>query len=603
MPPPPAETPRRPLKWSVAWREARDLMWVHRWRLALGLQLMVISRLAGMVLPGTSKYLIDDVIGKSNWALLPILAWAAGVAVVVEAISSFAVSQILGVAAQRAITTMRKDVQAHLLRLPVRFFDSAASGQLISRVMTDAEGVRNLVGNGLVQLVGASLTAIVALSILITLNWQLTLAVLAVFALTGVVMARAFSWLRPQFRQRGKLNAEVSGRLGEAFGGIRVIKAYVAEPREEAVFAAGAESLFDLVRRTMTGVSALTGLSALVIGVTGVLVMVVGGQAIREQSMTLGELIWFTFLVALVAAPVAQIAQIGTQISEAFAGLDRIREVRRLATERDDDASRAALGDLAGAIRFAGVSFAYEGERDVLRDITFDAAPGTTTALVGPSGSGKSTLVALVMGFHHPRRGQVLIDGRPLDEVRLSDYRARLGVVLQDNFLFDGTVAENISFARPAATRAEVEAAARLANCDDFVAGFPKGYDTVVGERGVKLSGGQRQRVAIARALLADPRILILDEATSSLDSESEARIQEALSHLRRGRTTFVIAHRLSTIVAADQILVLDQGAIVERGTHADLLANGGLYRRLYERQHHVESDRFVNPGEVGAAG
>ena len=600
---PPAETPKRPLDWRVAWREARELMWVHRWRLALGLLLLMIARLAGMVLPWSSKVLIDDVIGQGNWALLPVQAWRAGVAVAIEAVCSFALAQVLGVAAQRAITTMRKDVQAHLLRLPVRFFDSTASGQLISRVMTDAEGVRNLVGNGLVQLVGSSITAIVALVILFTLNWTLTLAVLTVFAVTGILMARAFNWLRPQFRQRGKLNAEISGRLGETFGGIRVIKAYVAEPREEQVFATGAESLFTLVRRTMTGVSALTGLSALVIGVTGVLVMVVGGHAIRAGTMSLGDLIWFTFLVALVAAPVAQIAQIGTQISEAFAGLDRIREVRRLATERDEDAGRAPLGDLAGAIRFTDVSFAYEGERDVLRDIAFEAAPGTTTALVGPSGSGKSTLVALVMGFHHPRRGQVLVDGRPLSDVRLADYRARLGVVLQDNFLFDGTVAENISFARPGATRAEVEAAARLAHCDDFVAGFPQGYDTIVGERGVKLSGGQRQRVAIARALLADPRILILDEATSSLDSESEARIQEALTRLRRGRTTFVIAHRLSTIVAADQILVLDQGAIVERGTHAELLANEGLYRRLYERQHHVENDRFLNPGEVGAAG
>jgi ABC-type multidrug transport system fused ATPase/permease subunit len=351
----------------------------------------------------------------------------------------------------------------------------------------------------------------------------------------------------------------------------------------------------------MTGDSALSGLSALVIGVAGVLVMVVGAHSIRDGQMSLGDLFAFTFYVALVAAPVAQIAQIGTQISEAFAGLDRIREVRRLATERDEDAGREPLGELAGAIRFEGVSFAYEGDRDVLRGVTLDAAPGTTTALVGPSGSGKSTLIALVMGFHRPRAGRVLVDGRPLDGVRLSDYRARLGVVLQDNFLFDGTVAENIAFARPGATRAEVEAAARLANCDDFVAGFADGYDTIVGERGVKLSGGQRQRVAIARALLADPRVLILDEATSSLDSESEARIQEALARLRRGRTTFVIAHRLSTIVAADQILVLDQGEIVERGSHGELLAHGGLYRRLYERQHRGETDRFLNPGEAGA--
>jgi subfamily B ATP-binding cassette protein MsbA len=593
-----AQNGRKPVDTEAAWREARALMWKHRRTLGVGAALMVVSRVAGFVLPLSSKYLIDDVIGKGRHALLWPLALAATLATVVQAATGFALSQVISVAAQRAISDMRRRVLNRVTRLPVRYFDEHQTGVLISRVMNDAEGIRNLVGTGLVQLVGGVFTAVLALGVLLWLNWVMTLLIVVILALFGWGMATAFGRLRPIFRERGKITADVTGRLNETLGGIRVVKAYGTERREQAVFGKGVNRLFRNIASSITGVSLTQSGGTLAVALVGLLIVAVGGPAVLAGRMTLGDLVSYVFFVGLLAVPVISVASIGTQITEALAGLDRIREILATPTELDEDARRAPLPSLSGDVAFDDVWFEYREGVPVLRGVAFDAPAGTTTALVGSSGSGKSTLVSLVMAFNRPTRGRVLVDGRDLDGVRLGDYRAKLGVVLQDNFLFDGTVAENISFARPSATRAEVEEVARLANCDAFVRGFPEGYDTVVGERGVKLSGGQRQRIAIARALLADPRVLILDEATSSLDSESEALIQEALARLRGGRTTFVIAHRLSTIRSADQILVLEAGEVVERGTHAQLMALGGRYRALHDRQYAWEGDLFVNPGE-----
>ena len=594
-----AEEGKRRLNWSSAWREARQIMWRHRVYLGIGLAVMLVNRLAGLVLPATSKYLIDTVVGKHEGKLLVPLALAVGAATLVQAASSFALSQVLGVTAQRAITDLRREVEAHVIRLPVRFFDSTKSGILISRIMTDAEGIRNLVGTGLVQLVGGLVTASIALFVLFYLNWRLTTATIVILGVFGGLMAYAFTKLRPIFRERGQINAEVTGRLGESLGGIRVVKSYVAERGEKLVFARGVNRLFRNIAKTVTGTSALGAAVTVIVGGIGVLMILVGGNAILAGRMTLGGFVMYVFFVGLVAAPLVSIASIGTQVSEAFAGLDRIRELRQTVTEDEEDASRGTVGDdLRGEIAFEGVSFSYDPGVPVLKGVSFRAPAGSTTALVGPSGSGKSTLISLVMAFARPESGRILVDGEDLAGLRLRDYRAHLGVVLQDNFLFDGTIAENISFARPHATRAEILEAARIAHCDEFVDRFEKKYDTIVGERGVKLSGGQRQRVAIARAILADPRILILDEATSSLDSESEALIQDGLRRLRHGRTTFVIAHRLSTIRSAGQILVLESGEIVERGSHQELLAAGGRYRQLYDKQYAFETDRFINPGE-----
>jgi subfamily B ATP-binding cassette protein MsbA len=581
-----------------AWEEARGLIWQHRHRLALGLSLMLVNRLAGLVAPWSTKWLMDEVIGNDRWDLLPQIALAVGAATLIEAATSFGNSQILGVAAQRAITEMRKDVEAHVMRLPIRYFDSTKSGVLISRIMTDAEGIRNLVGTGLVQLTGSVLTAAIAMGILFYLNWRLTLVTIVILGTFGGGMAKAFTRLRPLFRERGQINAEVTGRLAETLGGVRIVKSYTAEKREELVFAKGAHRLFRNVAKSLTGVSAVTAFSSLVIGAIVIAMLLVGGTSIRSGQMTIGDLVAYLSFTALMTMPVIQLASIGTQLSEAFAGLDRIREIRRMATEDDEDAAKEPLPDIRGDVAFDDVSFEYNPGVPVLKHVSFAAAAGSTTALVGSSGSGKSTLISLVMTFNRPTSGRVLVDGRDLMTVKLRDYRSQLGVVLQDNFLFDGTIAENIAYGNPHATRDEIIAVSRIAHCDEFINGFEKNYDTIVGERGVRLSGGQRQRVAIARAILANPKVLILDEATSSLDSESEALIQDGLSRLRHGRTTFVIAHRLSTIRSADQILVLEQGEIVERGTHDELLAKDGRYRQLYDKQYRFERDRFINPGE-----
>jgi subfamily B ATP-binding cassette protein MsbA len=583
---------------SEAWRDARELIFAHRYRLALGMSLMIVSRLAGLVLPASTKYLIDDVLIKHRSTLLVPLAVAVGLATLVQALSSFALTQVLGVAAQRAITEMRKNVQEHVARLPIKYFDSTQTGVLISRIMTDAEGVRNLVGTGLVQLVGGMMTAVLALCYLCYLNWRMTSITLLALAAFGGAMATAFKKLRPLFRERGQINAEVTGRLTESLGGIRIVKAYAAEKREELVFARGAHRLFRNVARSMTGVSAITAFSTVIIGIIGLILILVGGRAILNGQMTPGDLGTYVLFTMMVAAPLVEIASISTQITEAFAGLDRIREIKRMATEDADEADRLPLAETNAAIAFENVTFEYNEGVPVLKHVSFAAPAGSTTALVGSSGSGKSTLISLVMAFNRPLEGTVKVDGRDLASIRLKDYRNQLGVVLQDNFLFDGTIAENISFAHPHASREQIVAAGRVAHCEEFINGFAEGYDTIVGERGVKLSGGQRQRVAIARAILAEPKILILDEATSSLDSESEAMIQDGLQSLRLGRTTFVIAHRLSTITSADQILVMEGGEIVERGTHEELLAADGRYKQLYDKQYRFERNRFINPGE-----
>jgi subfamily B ATP-binding cassette protein MsbA len=593
-----ADKPKNKVNYKRAWAEARELVWRHRRSLTIGMILMVINRLSGLVLPASSKYVIDDVLARNRPDLLLWVALATFVAVIVSAVTTFALSQVVSIAAQEAIADMRMNVQRHVLHLPVSYFDSTKTGVLISRIMSDAEGVRNLVGTGIVQLVGGFFTAMVGIVVLFVLNWHLTAIVLVVLITFGALMSVAFSRLRPLFRERSVINAEVTGRLAESLGGVRVVKVYVAEKREEKLFGEGVTRLFDNVRKTITGTSLVGAGATLIIGAIGLIMITVGGRAILNGTMTLGGLVMYIFFIGLVATPLIQIANIGTQISEAFAGLDRIREVREMSTEDEEDESRERLDEIEGRVDFRDVSFSYVPGVQVLKHISFASEAGSTTALVGSSGSGKSTLIGLVMAFNRPESGEVLVDGHDIAAVRLRDYRSQLGVVMQDNFLFDGTIRENIAFAKPDATDEEIRNVSHIAHCDEFIEQFAQKYETIVGERGVKLSGGQRQRVAIARAILADPRILLLDEATSSLDSESEAMIRDGLRSLRRGRTTFVLAHRLSTIESADQILVLEEGQILERGTHRELIALNGRYRQLYDKQYGLERDRFINPGE-----
>ena len=551
-----------------------------------------------MVLPASTKYIGDEVFTNKNYGLLKWIALAIGISTLVQATTAFALSQILGVAAQRAITEMRKRVMEKIERLPISYFDSTQSGQLISRIMNDADGIRNLVGTGLGQILGSLVTAIIAIGVLFWINWVLTTATLIVLiAFTGVLLY-AFRVLRPVFRERNVITAEVTGRLGESLGGIRIVKAYTAEKREELSFARGAHRLFRNIAKTVTGVSAVSSFSSIVIGAIAVVMIVIGGNAVTSGSMTLGDFLMYISFTFLLAIPVVELTSIGTQITEAFAGLDRIREVMEMETEDEEDREKAILPKVEGTIDFDDVYFEYEENVPVLKGVSFHSEAGKTTALVGSSGSGKSTILSLVLNFIQPKKGRILIDGKDLQSVKLRDYRKNLGVVLQDNFLFDGTILDNIRFSNPEASLDEIREVCRIANADEFIEKFPDAYNTIVGERGVKLSGGQRQRIAIARALLANPRILILDEATSSLDSESEALIQEGLRRLRQGRTTFVIAHRLSTIRSADQILVVEAGEIVERGSHDELIALGGRYKQLYDKQYRFEQNLFVNPGE-----
>jgi ABC-type multidrug transport system fused ATPase/permease subunit len=598
------EKKKKKIDYSRAWVEAKSLIWNYRWRLLLGLALMLISRAAGFVLPYSTKYLVDDVFGREQYGLLKWVAFAVGVSTIISAITSFALSQVLGVAAQRAITEMRKRVQAHIERLPTAYFDSTQTGQLISRIMRDAEGIRNLVGTGLGQIVGGLLSALVSMVVLFYLNWQITLITLAVLAVFGFVLSYAFRKLRPLFRDRGEIEAQVTGRLNEGLGGIRIVKAYTAEKREELSFARGAHRLFRNIASSLTGVSATGAFASVIIGAIAVVMIYFGGNAVianiqnSANGMTVGDFTMYIAFTIFMVIPIVDLANIGTQITEAFAGLDRISEVFAMKTETDEDAKKQALPKVDGTIDFENVYFEYEENVPVLKGISFHSQAGTTTALVGSSGSGKSTILSLVLNFIQPTSGKISIDGKDLQTVKLQDYRRHLGVVLQDNFLFDGTILDNIRFSNPHADFEEIREVCRIANADEFIEKFNEGYKTIVGERGVKLSGGQKQRIAIARALLANPRILILDEATSSLDSESEALIQEGLRRLRAGRTTFVIAHRLSTIRSADQILVVEAGEIVEQGTHDELIALGGRYKQLYDKQYHFEQNLFVNPGE-----
>ena len=594
----PPEQPRPKLKASHIYRDLRDLVWPRRYLFALGLVLVFINRAASLVLPTSTKYLIDDVVQPQRLDLLTPLVLIVGLAVVVQAITSFALTQLLSASAQRLIAEMRIRVQGHIGRLPVRYYDSNKTGALVSRIMSDVEGVRNLVGTGLVELIGGLFTAVIAFVLLINSNATLTLVALSFLMVFGLILRRAFKHIRPIFRERGKINAEVTGRLTETLGGVRIVKGFHAEEREAAVFEAGAMRLFENVRRSLMATSTISLTSTLLMGIVSATVMMIGGRLLIQGTMTVGGFLQFTLLLGFMVAPVFQIASIGTQITEAFAGLDRMHEVLEERPEDDDPQRMVELGLIRGHVRFEDVSFEYEPGKLVLHGISLEAQPGTVTALVGSSGSGKSTLIGLVAAFAKPTTGRVFVDGLDLSTVQLDSYRSQLGVVLQDNFLFDGTVKENILFGRPNASDEQVVNAVRIARVEEFVKQFENGLDTVIGERGVKLSGGQRQRVAIARAILADPRILILDEATSSLDSESEALIQEGLAALMRGRTTFVIAHRLSTIRGAHQILVLEQGRIIERGTHAELLAHAGRYFELYTKQAGLEDNRYINPGE-----
>jgi ATP-binding cassette, subfamily B, putative efflux pump len=586
---------------SDTWREAKGLIIANRSQLALGGLLMLINRLVGLVLPASSKYIVDEVVIKGRVELLLPVAMAAGVATLAQAATSFLLSQVLGIAAQRAITEMRKSIQSYVERLPVRYFDSTQTGILISRIMNDAEAVRNLIGAGLVQLAGSIITAAISIGILFYLNWGLTALTLIILLAFSGCLYYAFKKLRPLFRERWEIYSQVMGRLTQSLGGIRVVKAYTAEKREELVFARGVHSLLRNTNKSMVGVSAVNASSSIIIGAIGVVIIVIGGNSVVSGGMTLGDLFMYIFFTGLMAMPLIEMVGVGAQFTEAFAGLDRIREIMNMSTEDAEDSSKEPAGEMRGEVVFENVWFEYNSGEPVLRDISFKAPAGSTTALVGSTGSGKSTLASLVMNFFRPLSGKIMIDGRDLSSIKLRDFRLHLGVVLQDNFLFDGTIAENISFSRPRASREEIQAVSRIAHCEEFIERFDKRFDTVVGERGVKLSGGQRQRIAIARALLADPRILILDEATSSLDSESEALIQEGLRSLRKGRTTFVIAHRLSTIRSADQILVMEQGEIVECGPHEALLAAGGRYKQLYDKQYKFENNQFVNPGEESA--
>ena len=568
----------------------------RRGLLAAGFALMAAGRAAGLVLPASTKFLIDDVVGKSRTDLLAPLLAVVGAAAAVQAGTSFALSQLLSKGAQRLIADLRAKVQAHVTRLPVAFFDDRKTGDLVSRVMNDVEGIRNLVGTGIVELLGGFVTAALALAVMLTLSPLLTGLMVLFLLLFSAGLFAAFGVLRPVFRERSKIHAEVSGRLTETFAGIRVVKGYHGETREQSVFADGVERLLGNVLKTITAMSGLGVASTLLLGGVGVVVMWVGTRQILAGTLTVGGLFTYTVLLGFLVAPVFQVVGIGSQLTEALAGLERTKEVLSETREDVDPRRVVDLPPARGEVVFEEVRFAYSGGKEVLHGISFRAEPGTVTALVGPSGSGKSTIIGLVAAFHSPAAGRVLVDGVDLGTVRLGSFRSQLGVVLQESFLFDGTIRENVAFSRPAATEAEVVAACRVARVDEFAEAFEKGYETVVGERGVKLSGGQRQRVSIARALLADPRILILDEATSSLDSESEAFIQQGLAELLKGRTTFVIAHRLSTIRRADQILVVDGGLVVERGRHEALMAAGGRYADMVTRQAGIGVELFAGP-------
>ncbi|HKN74378.1 MAG TPA: ABC transporter ATP-binding protein [Candidatus Acidoferrum sp.] len=594
-------TPTKSEKRKNAWKSLPDvwaLIKPRRSLLAFGFLLMAINRFSGLVLPLSTKYFIDNVVVKKQIHLLTPIVLGVLLATIIQGLTSFTLTQLLSKSAQRMITDLRKKVQAHIGRLPVSFYDANKTGVLVSRIMSDVEGVRNLIGTGLVEFVGGLMTAVIALGYLLYTSPSMTAVAFAILVIFAILISKAFSTIRPIFRARPKITAEVTGRLTESLGGVRVVKGYHAEDREEGVFAAGVQRLLDNVLKTLTATSLMSLSAAGLMGLVSASIMEFGAHKMLAGSMTLGQFISFIFFLGLLIAPVFQIVAIGTQITEAITGLERTREILNESKEDADPKRTLTLGRIDGRIAMDNVNFAYDTRKEVLHDVNFLAEPGAVTALVGPSGAGKSTIIGLIAAFYVPSGGQVLVDGIDLATVKLNSYRTQLGVVLQETFLFDGTIRENVAFARPEATEEEILAACHIARVDEFTESFEKKYDTIVGERGVKLSGGQKQRVSIARAILADPRILILDEATSSLDSESEALIQEGLRYLMRGRTTFVIAHRLSTIRRADQILVVENGRIIERGNHASLYAAAGRYYDLYTKQHEVESNLFLAPGE-----
>ncbi len=581
--------------------EVWELMRPRRGLLALGFVLMVVNRVCGLVLPYSTKFLFDTVISKHHIDKLRPLVLVVLAATVVQGITSFSLTQLLSKAAQRLIAELRQKVQVHISRLPVAFYDANKTGNLVSRIMSDVEGVRNLLGTGLVDFAGGLVTSSIALVLLFRTSAQMTLIAVGSLVCFSLALNKAFATIRPIFRERGKINAEVTGRLTESLGGVRVIKGYHAEKREESIFASGVMRLLDNVMRTLTATSVMSLSASVLVGCVGAVTMYVGAHQIMAGTLTAGGLVSFTLMLGFLIAPIMQIVSIGTQLTEALAGLERTQEILRERPEDQDPKRTVALRDIVGRVEFEDVSFSYDGKHDVLRNISFVAAPGSVTALVGSSGSGKSTTIGLICAFYVPTQGRILVDDVDLSTVRLDSYRTRLGVVLQESFLFDGTIRENVAFSRPEGSEEEILRACRIARVDEFAESFAEKYDTIVGERGVKLSGGQRQRISIARAILAEPRILILDEATSSLDSESEEMIQHGLSYLMQGRTTFVIAHRLSTIRRADQIMVMEQGQIVERGTHQQLYEARGRYYDLYTKQHGVEENLFLAPGEGDA--
>lgn len=561
------------------------IIWPRRKQLFLGLFLIIISRLSGLILPGASKYLIDDVIpsgdlGKLKWLILIVI-----LSIVVQSVTSYSLTQILSVEAQHLIAKLRSKVQQHIIKLPIRFFDNAKTGELVSRIMTDVEGVRNLVGTGFAQMIGGILTALISLVLLISISPLMTLYVLLPVLIFGLVSLKAFGKIRPIFRERGKINAQVTGRLTETLGGIRVIKGFNAEAQEIRTFEKGVEELFQNVKASLTATSFVTSAGALLLGLASAGIMGIGGYMIMEGQMTFGDFLAFTLYLGFMIAPIVQMSNIGSQLTEAFAGLDRTEEIMNMPLESDDRKRNVQLKEIQGELVFDQVSFAYESGKEVVKGISFIAPAGSVTALVGTSGSGKTTIAGLAATFLNPDSGMIYLDGKDLQTISLDSFRSQLGVVLQDDFLFEGTIRENILFPRPNATEEQLRMAVHAAHVQEFTDRFEQGLDTLIGERGVKLSGGQRQRIAIARAILADPRILILDEATSNLDTESETLIQESLKKLMHGRTTFVIAHRLSTIRQADQILVIEQGKIVEQGKHEELLAKEGRYFQLYTYQ------------------
>lgn len=563
----------------------KTIIWPRRNLVFIGLGLIVIKSLSGLILPWQSKVLLDEVIPNKDYSQLYILIAIVLAAILVQAVSSFLLTRILSVQAQYLISELRAQVQKKVLSLPISFFDNTKSGALVSRIMNDVEGVRNLIGTGLVQLVGGSFTAIVSLVILIKINPWMTLFVFVPLSIFGYIALRAFKYIRPIFRTRGKINAEVTGRLTETLAGVRVVKAFNAEQQEQVVFEKGVDKLYQNVKKSLTATAFMTSASTFLIGVATTGIMGIGGYYMIKGEMTTGDFLFFTLILGFMIAPIVQMSNIGSQLTEALAGLDRTEELMNMTAEEDNQQRTITLKELEGSIEFSDVSFSYEAGKEVLHNINFTAPAGTVTALVGSSGSGKSTIAGLSASFLTPKSGKVTIDNQDLSKVKLSTYRQYLGVVLQDEFLFEGTIRENILFPRPNATETELQNAVKAAYVNEFTERFDDGLDTLIGERGVKLSGGQRQRLAIARAILANPKIIILDEATSSLDTESEALIQKSLSELIKNRTTIVIAHRLSTIKKADQILVIEAGNIVERGNHEQLVALQGRYHDLYTYQ------------------